>query len=127
MNRITYPWVVAILLMSKTSEREDGQLLILTSDKDAAAGLSTLPLAISKRITPDYSIMGLSLLTFLFVRAKTNEREDGHSLILPSVLSEEGGGLSARTLGLSCGCKDNESFRKTKTFLIESNRLKPSS
>ena len=42
------------------------------------------------------------------MRAKTKEREDGHPLILPSVLSEEGGGLSARTLCLSCGCKDNE-------------------
>lgn len=48
-------------------------------------------------------------VTFLLL-SKTNEREGGQFLMLPSVLSEEGGGLSARTLCLSCDCKDNERF-----------------
>ena len=38
------------------------------------------------------------------------EREGGHILILPSDPSEEGGGLSARTLGLSSAGKDSENI-----------------
>lgn len=33
--------------LEEQAKREDGQLLILTSDKEAAAGLSTLPLSLS--------------------------------------------------------------------------------
>ena len=58
------------------------------------------------------------MVVTILLMSKTSEREDGQLLILPSVQLEEGGAPSARTLGLSCGCKDNEKTDMLQLFFI---------
>ena len=67
-----------------------------------------------RMLRSQYPVAAFLLLMAFFLRAKIaklkrqTECEGGHILILPSDISKEGGGLSARTLGKSSSGKGSE-------------------
>ena len=84
--------------LRKQSEREDGQLLILTSDKEAAAGLSTLPSDVSAFKDTDSSANAQEK-DGKNVRNQISTREwNGHK-VGDKYLSPNGGGETAEIIG----------------------------